>query len=514
MNTITNISNKEGVGVYRHVETGFTIHDIWSVNEAISANGVIAMDMESGSWSWVAGEDLFVEIYKRGGNTLGNLARNLLSQIWTLCFTRICYGTYWRGPTIEEDRLGHMFMTGKLPTSRTVGGDVRLFGVHTNLQAGRGLSTDLIDSTIRSMNEGGTGTYGTYGQIKGDFPNHEGRTVGLHSLYKSLMYGGPTYTNTSYGKSENVIGRAIIALPLKSWSEFLTRWKASLPNASENEVQERADAAIAKFSSVFQNKLFMVPSVRIPVVLTRDGRAYIDNNPTRSIIASGTVAGEVVGRRQAYNPLVSPTIVDESGLWVTNPCCAAPGEAHSLLKILHTGMDRNVQSPGAAIPSNEFSNMTLPMNMINKIGGVDLFKIAGGFYPRVDAVSAAKSESELIAMVFRANHDDQSLPVQNGGETIEAYNARMETFNSASSYSHLSTNYGHWHLAGQVVLLVTTILDACLQGKSIHGKDLFTCGSGNLCRHMRVQNHALIEPALVADIESDLDTYLTHQYGG
>lgn len=512
-NTITKLSTDPNKAVYRHAETGFTVHEVWSVADVINANGALALDMVSGSWAWVAGEDLFLEVYKKGGNTLHTLARNMLSQIWRLCYTRVCYGHMWLGPAANNDEYGWTRMTGKLPTARTVGNDLRIFAVYTNLQAGRGLSTDLLNDSIMGSNDGSTGTYGTYGTILGDMPNHIGRNLYSLSNMTDSMPSSYVDGKLSYGKSATVIGRAVVALPLRSWDDFLTRWRAALPNIDKSEVQERADEAILKFRTVFKDVVFAVPSLRIPLVLTSDGKAYIDSNPTRSIMkqSADTYAG--VGRWHVYNPIVSPTVVDETGFWVTNPHCAAPGITHTLIPVLHEGMNYSSLSPGP-VPSSWTvgSSFVQPMAEVNALGGVDLFKIAGGFYPRVAATKKNKTDAELVKLAMRGVHDDQPTPVQNGGETDVQFADRMTTYEGSAGYSSLNANYGHWHLCGQVVLLVSTMLDAAMQRKTLHGKDLFTCASGNLCRLMRVQNHAHIYGALTADVSTDPALYLGHQY--
>lgn len=511
-NTITKLSTDPMKAVYKHEETGFTIHEVWSITDVIEANGAIAMDMASGSWAWVAGEDLFLEVYKKGGNTLQTLARNMLNQVWQLCWSRISYGHMWLGTAANADEYGWTRMTGKLPTARTTGNDLRLFAVYTNLQAGRGMSTDLLNDSIMGTDNGSTGTYGTYGYIMGDMPNHIGRNEYSLANTTDNMPSSFASNNKSYGKSATVIGRAIVAVPLRSWDDFLTRWRSALPNIDKPEVQERADEAISRFIAVFKDVVFSVPSLRVPLVLTNDGKAYIDGNPTRSIVkqSADTFAG--VGRWHAYNPIVSPTIVDETGYWVTNPHCAAPGVTHSMLPHLHEGMNYSSMSPGPVPNMTTASSFVLPMSEVNTLGGVDLFKIAGGFYPRVAATKINKTDAELVSLAMRGVHDDQPLPAQTGGETNEQFASRMAAFEGGSGYSSLNANYGHWHLSGQVVLLVSTMLDAAVQRKTLRGKDLFTCASGNLCRLMRVQNHAHIYGALMADVSSDPALYLGHQY--
>lgn len=507
--TLTNISNAAGVGVYRHAETGFTVHDVWSVADLLKANGALAIDMSSGSWSWVAGEDLFVEIYKKGGNTLATVARSLLKQVWQLCYSRICFGTMWKG-----DTTGWVKMTGNVPASRAVGNDIRLFGVHTNLQAGRGMSTDLLSSTIIGPDVGSTGTYGTLGYMKSDVMSHEGTNdyYFQNTLKDQHVFSSGIEAPFSYNKSDKVIGRGVIAIPLRSWDEFLAKWRSAVPNINEGEVASKADAAISSFNAVFRDAVFTVPSVRVPVILTSDGAAYVDDNSTRSITRGAD--GYNIGMYQTYNPLLSPTIVEENGLWVTNPHCPAPGHVHTMPGFLHEGINCNLFSPASYNASATPSPFSVPMVKINRIGGVDLFKIAGGFYPRVDSTKYDHTVAALVGRSFRGNHADQNVPTQLGAETAVEYSARIASITDSSSYGALALNYGHWHLCGQVALTVTTILDASLLGKTVSGAAMFLSSSGNLCRLMRVQNLAQISGSLALDVSSDPGNYLAHQYGG
>lgn len=513
MNTITALPNAGSYGIYRHEETGFIIHDVWSVADLVSANGAIAMDMNSGSWSWVAGEDLFTEVYKRGGTTLNNVARNLLSQVWELCYTRLCFGVQWKGTTANDDLTGSFRMTGKLPKVRSVGADVRLFAVHTNLQAGRGMSSDLLAGTIVGADDGSTNTYGTLGYIMSDVPMMQGRNVYYYqnTLKDQHVISPPVASQRiGYGKSANVIGRAVVALPLHSWNAFLTSWRAAVPNINEAEMAERADAAIAGFSSVFKDSVFSVPSIRVPIILTSDGGAYIDTNSTRSITrhAAGTY-----GFEQMYNPLLSPTIVDENGLWVTNPHCPAPGVAHNLFPVLHEGANCSLNS-APVLSGVSATAFTAGMSKLNQVDGVDLFKIAGGFYPRVDTVKSNRSASQLINTLYSGAHGDQSMPTQGGSELAGDYNTRMSELKESSDYGGLAINYGNWHLCGQVTLTVTTILDALVVGKTLRGSAMFACSSGNLCRLMRVADHVNIRGALTQDVSANPALHLLHQFGG
>lgn len=497
MNTITKIGPDASKGVYRHEETGFVIHDVWSVADVIEANGAIAMDMNSGSWCWVAGEDLFIEVWKRGGNSLANLAQNMLKEVYAVDMARIAFNVVYSSGLSS----GGLAYPGLLTTTRSVGSDVRLFGVVTNLQAGRGVSADLIDDLL-SINA--TQTAGCY--MLADTPNYRG--TWFDPIVKNVKGDPWGNVNARYTKSDTVIGRGVVAIPLHSWERFLSNWRANIPNIDEGEMAAAADAAINKFNTVFKSALFEVPTIRVPIILTATGDAYIDNNPTRSCVpASAGTLGVV----QSYNPLHMPTIMDENGWWVTNPHCPNPLGGNTLHDYCYRGLDCRFLNPGPLCSTSAVSSYTAPMTKITTLGGVELMKILGGLYPRTDSVKTGPTTQQLIEKVFRGNHDDQSLPTQQGGQSNEDYQLSL---NAAldGDYSALTTNYGHWHLAGQTVLLVTSILDACVQDKPFKGKHLLTCGSGNLCRSLRVATQQGMYDAMMEDVTSSLSNHLTSQY--
>lgn len=125
-------------GSYTHLATGFVVHDVWSIKDLLDANGAFAYSVVTGEWRWVAGTDLTAFIKAFGSATLGSLAAAMLApQVmtihgWTAGAVRgvggssqgmICPGAIsWPGLTEPAQ------------------GDIRLFGLVNNLQAGHGCS--------------------------------------------------------------------------------------------------------------------------------------------------------------------------------------------------------------------------------------------------------------------------------------------------------------------------------------------------------------------------------------
>lgn len=495
-NTFTKLTDNTK-GVYRHAETGFTVHEVYSVGDVIKANGALACDMTTGDWCWVAGEDLFVEVYRRMGNSLSKLAQLLLGTVYGIKHARFSIGTWYNGVGTWD--VGCMSMPGMTRATRTYGSDIRLFGIATNAQAGRGCSVGLIDDLIGN-----------------DHPDAAGCTVSADLRGMAKTPSSPSSipglggSAIAYGKSANIIGRAVIAIPLKSWTSFLSNWRNNLPNIDKGEVQERADAAIAKFETAFVNALYSVPSVRVPIVLTSDGCAYLDSNPTRS---HNKPTNGSYGLYQYWDALYAPTLPEPGGWWTTNPLCAAPGVTHKHLGECVSGLNGNFYNTSGIDSNKVYANHVTAYSKLTDVDGIDLFKILGGLYPRVDEVRASSTSAALITKCFSGNHSDLPPPTQGGAETSVDYETRLQSM-SNDAYSFLTGNFGHWNLAGQVAVLASTLLDASLVGRPINGVAALTLVSGTLCSLLRVGKGTTFTLWSGADITATPETYLRHQYAG
>lgn len=500
-NTIVKMDSTSALGVYRHVETGFVVHDVNSVADVINANGCLACDMTNGTWAWIAGEDLFVEVYRRGATSLRTLATGLLGSKLSLVAGRLTLGVWFASAKVGGMNSGGIAMPGLNRFATACGTDLRIFGIVTNAQAGRGLSTGLLDDVIANVPGALLAGCTDSCDISG-FEN-----AGMSDPVKVSPPGLSGITSIAYQKHASIIGRAVIAIPVSTWDAFLANWKVALPHVDKEEVASKADAAIQKFGSAFQSNLFSVPSVRVPVVLTSDGKAYMDNNLPRSFNTQGTI----YGIWSYWNGLLAPTLPDPSGWWLTNPHCPAVGVAHQMSSEVVAGLGSNffnasgVDSPKAAVP------FTASYAQVTDIDSVELMKILGGLYPRTDAVPSSTTGAFLINRCFSGNHSDQPLPTQGGAETQVDYTARMTTAQKAP-YSVFTANYGHWNLAGQPAVWASTLLDASLQGKSINGLAALTLVSGNLCSLLRVPGGACRGTWNGADLVANPAPFLRHQY--
>lgn len=496
-NTFTKLT-QDTRGVYKHHETGFTVCEVSSVKHVIECNGALACDIENGEWTWVAGEDLYVEVYRRNGNSLRGLAQGLLSRTFGAFHGRLGLG-FWLS-NVGSSNVGSILLPGLNRTSRSYGSDIRLFGIMTNAQAGRGCSVGMIDDLVPNS-PGGLAAGCT---IRSKIPGHIGSDPAAVSSSIPGMGGSPI----DYGKSATVVGRVVIAIPLRSWDAFLQKWRDNVPNIDKSEVAEKADAAALKFRDAFMDNLYSVPSVRVPMILMSDGSAYLDGNPTRSHCAAG---GAGFGIGQYWNVLHSPTLPDNDGWWVTNPLCPAVGVSHRQLGESYSGLNGSFFNT-AGVESNKVAlSRVISLSKINAVDGVPLFKVLGGLYPRTDEVIASQTTQSLITKCFSGNHSDQNPPTQGGTETIGDYETRLQAL-STGDYNGLTANFGHWNLAGQVAVLASTLLDAAMLNKSVYGYDALTLTSGCLCSSLRVGGGTTVTAWKSADLIAQPEVYLRHQY--
>lgn len=498
MNTITKIST-DGKGIYRHAQTGFTIHDVNSVSEIIDMNGVIAMDMTNGTWAWMAGEDLFVEVYKRGANSLRLLAQKLLGVKYKAVY-RFGVGVWCSGSKVGGNNTGGMFMHGLNRSNRTYGADIRIFGIVTNAQAGRGCSPEHLESTVQNQPSNIMGCV-----MSCRVPGFE-LTV---SQATKDGHGSINGADIAFAPNANVIGRVIVAIPLQSWELFLTKWAEAMPNGDKSEVQDVIASAIAKFTTAFKSNLFTVPSVRIPLVLTSDGKAYVDANPSWSYAKTSS---EYAIMRFTCLPHV-PTMIDSDGWWVTNPFCGAPGVQHGLLIDSVNGLGGNFyNTPHTFSGGQVVAQYTVPYTQLSAIDGVALFKVLGGLYPRVDSTLSTHTSAMLIGRAFNQNHADQPPPAQLGNETGAAYNDRLTIVRDTAPVTPETDSWGHWNMAGQPAILASVLLDAAVNGKKFDGLSAFTNASGNVCSLLRGPSRVLSAEWEGADVLTNPEPYLRHQY--
>lgn len=498
INTLTPIGLL-GKGVYRHAGTGFTLHDISDVADAIDCNGFFACDMVKNTWAWILGEDLFVEVYKRGATSLSTLASNLLGKKMAYAVDQLNVG-YTAGYA-NEANARQLYMPGMFRETFTMGADIRVFGIITNAQAGRGMSTNLHDCNVKNTAPNSAGGYAPSDVDARAVdavlqPYHTAQGLGASTVY----FGVPA------------LGRVVVTIPLLSWDKFLSEWKSALPNIDRSEVQELADGTIAKFRALFATEMFHTPSVRVPITLRADGTAWIDTNPTPSYCHAPNGTGSTKGTQRMWNIGYCPTIIDENGWWLTNPL-APTGETHSVVNMSIRGIDSDFLNPGGVIEAPAAATHLYSQSQITGIDTVDLFKILGGAYPRVDTVKHTFTTAALIQRCFKHRHADSPLPAQGGAQSDADYAAACASTQARSNYGMAHANWGHWNLAGQPAVVATTLLDLSMQDKTLPGQYAISHFSGNMCRTLRLTaGSAVYNQWTTLDLLTSPELYIRSQY--
>lgn len=482
-------------GNYKHIPTGFYVHEINNVGDAIKANGVLACDLTNNRWCWVAGEDLYLEVYRRTKMSLRALATALLNSDYQLVSEGITITSHWTN--VGTMNVGYTVEPVLKRNALSLGADIRIFGILTNVQAGRGCSPNMLNTRIAGA--GQVVTAYCNATIPGYIPA-TGATAG----------GGTGRNDGTFNPSNGCIGRAIIAIPLGGWEKFLSKWKESVPNIDQAEIASKADAALAMIKSEHLSRVFVNPHVRIPVTLYADGSIAHDGNPTMSIACYGVGSKPLI---HSWNSLLLPTIKHPDGWYSTNPFVAG-NATHQLPKVEFAGIGYGFDSATAGLeaPMSAAAFAHGTAVKIKSIGGVPLFHIFGGLSPSAVHDGAALTENALLSLLMNNCNSESSVSAQGGSETGEQYSARLTTeYANSPSGTHLLA-YGHWVKAGQVPLLVTEMLHSAMLGKKFDVLALMYMGGGTVCSPFRVADGAANLNYVEVDVLADTARWLRHQY--
>lgn len=433
-------------GVYRHVATGFTIHDIYSVSDAIECNGVLAYDSE-GKWAWVAGRDLRVEITKLGaGGSLSSLASSILR---TYQFA----GSMIHGSVYATD--GNGSRTIDIPSMKFVPRSavgLRLFGLINNATAGRGCC-----AAIRGKYEQNADDQRVFLQGWSGMPMHasDGNTG---NNFQSIEFGGVGFGDTT------VIGRVLITIPMSSWEDFLASWADNIPNKDKSEVQEKISGALAAITVAKLKEQFgVVPAVLAPIVLFADGTAMLEANVKPSVYTVNPIA---YNHRLAWNVFACPSLPEvQYGWWHTNPV-AAP-VAGCLVPAAYSKPGASILGADTIESSYDSGTWTYvpEYTPIKSIDSVPLFNILGGLFPRAAAVSAQNvTTTQILGRAFDHAFIDEVVTPQAGNQTGEAYATQVATELEQGVAKLETTLPSSWAFAGQTAYAASMMLSMYIQG--------------------------------------------------
>lgn len=484
-NTITKIGTN-GLGVYLHAETGFYLHDVESVKDIVTMNGCFACDMTKGNWAWLAGEDMLLMVYKKGLRTLADIARYMLDKQHYASDNGFDLSVAYDAQKFGSAGSGtNPYAATRMPSLNTrayaCGTDLRLFGIVTNVQAGCGYSTALLDGVVKALV--GTPAANRVGVVHSTIPGYEPKTKVADAGRDVTAAMSRTTQSCDYGVSSSAVGRVIVSLPLGDWEGFLKRWAEATPHYDKAEVKQKVDAALSKFKERVLPIFFSVPHIRVPLTIAKDGKAYLEVNQTPSMYRNPY---QTVGFGRAWFTNISPTLAcDYDGFWRTNPLVTIPGETCYAVTQSTAALGAEFLSCANHDGNSGSARYTMPGQRITEVAGVQLEKILGGLYPRVDTDVIDVTQAELINSVFISKHINQTAPSLTAGQTQEEYDTTA-TATMSSGYGGQAYNWGHWNLCGQPILAASMVVDLYLQGKTIQGFDAFNMFSGTICPALRV----------------------------
>lgn len=465
-------------GIYKHDQTGFVVHDVFSVADVLDCNGCLVYD-DSG-WAWVAGRDLMLEVRRFGaGGSLIALGQSILRKLKHT--TRaISFGQAMNAEWGGSNALG-IYVPGFGLTPRAVN-NMRIFGLVTNAAAGRGCSPGTFGGRVTNASENGLAKFvNAFSWRMSPTAGNDGLT---HSGSNDWYIDGTTTADSTF------IGRAIVAVPLTSWEKLLVEWEKAVPNNDESEVKSRIASAKATLPvSLLKEQLGVLPTVYVPIALFSDGNAAVEMNHA-PLIGSPTAGSSPRNEVVQYSPYLCPSVPEtETGWWITNPLgIGKNGFNVQIGSVPNGGSLLSANYLGGQVLGNPKS-FTPGYTPLTAIDNIDLFKILGGLYPRVDQVRTNVSGSTLINRSFLNSFLDESLPSQGAAESSADYDIRQQQVLDNTVMDVVTTLPNHWNFAGQPTFITTTLLNGFLQGATPKITKATACllMSGHYSPHGRVK---------------------------
>lgn len=460
---------KKSEGVFVHDDTGFMIHEAYSVDDLVDANGAFAVDFAAGTWGWVAGHDLRLEVLKFGGTSLRTLAQNILRE-YNIIPAVISGGTIvpnlsWGGMNIHT--LGIAGIKFGTPCSAS---DLRIFALINNLHSGRGshpskvswIVTDREKTSISLQWYIDASAYGDTGGITLETDPNWG-----FQAQDTAKTSGPAL-------ADGCLGRGIVNMPYGTWESYAAAWRDELPDSGKPEMAERALAATTAVSAVaLKEKFGIVPTVRAPFAIHQGiaGKPFVgaEGNAKPNPL-HGHVEGKPVHIEYPFYSLPSVREVT-TGFWITNPC-HSPQDGWSLpscQKQNSTGLWSSV----AWADKNVLVTSTPALSSPSSIGGVDLLKVFGGLHPYVGA-PGDMSVAAAAQAVMEDALTDRVRSSQEAEESNADYQARLE-----ATYSTIKQGFSFfpscWAFAGQPAKIA-----AMLWEDALHTSKKLTVAEGAL----------------------------------
>lgn len=442
--SVTKIPNK--TGVYRHAATKFVVHEAYSVQDLIDANGVLA-EYDNGYWIWLAGRDMRDFLQSRAISSLSDVLTKLYGDNQSLGTLNVInrdgsntavYPMLVRTATIIKTAAG--FPANFTDTSYSTG---KIFALVNNCHAGRG-------SGGTAKRNGAQGS--PYDYTAGLFQGSSSSVADANTRSNLAHVGPPAYKN-SYKLADDaaqLLGTVVVAVPLGvTWAGFQAALISSLPNADKSEVvskcHEKMDAMIPIIT-----KVNPVPMMYVPIEIHADGTyrvvrpqagcrvsncVYLNPDKIRTVqIARGGVMFDERGVAQTCDRWFVPQQV-YAGNAYNNATSFTHRQADLINMSTFTGFGVDITYP----TQNEKTNFS---DQITAIDGVRLERVFGGISgvnlsdtgEKDVATIVNKTSVELIALwrgamrfeslgnAFNRVSDGQGVP-----ETDAVYTQRLST---------------------------------------------------------------------------------------
>lgn len=481
INIPAGITGQAGGG-YVHDATGFVVHDIWSVADAIEANGALVYSVDTGAWRWVAGTDLHVFIKAFGVVSLTQLSTALMKPL-VLSFSGVLAGGI---NPVGGGRQGMQF-PGLLTwpgLSETAQTNLRVFGLVNNLQAGHGCSSDLCRVSFAGRN-----ALSFLDAFVTKDPSVPGYVAGYAAMVTneySTGSSGPAPYNvnggTTLAQSELHLGRGVIAVPMKTWATLYQQIIATTPHVDKSEVAERVNTSLLALKEIVDTgALGSIPSFRVPVIIGRSGKVYLDEVAQPGIWKTNTHIDVLYS---PYKTVAVPYL--NTGHWMTNPMALVKTAVATDWPAFRPSGASDLQT-GPAMPALTPTLTGPDVSEIRRLDGVHISNILGGLTGlTVTETGVDYLTRNLLGNVMDYFCVDSAVSVQTGEETNEAYATRMTARYNNGVTEQANYLPNSWTFAGQPVLIATLVQNAALQdGGKLGPWNLALMASGYFSSTMR-----------------------------
>lgn len=367
------------VGIYRHLGTGFVVHEVYNTQQLLDANGVFC-EYSNGYWAWMAGRDMRDMFQVEGIASLNDVVSVLgrdNQRLGTMCVTN----------SKANNAAAHaMFVTASAIITTSAG----FPGTFTDTPYSSAKIFALINNCHAGFGSGG----GSYRTLKNDSWTPYDFAAAIYqgvlpaTDIQALYRNGPIgYCSTYERSSDNaqLLGTAVIAVPLgMTWDAFADDLVAHLPDGDRDEVKAKCAQTMIPMLPKLK-AITPIPYTYVPVEILTGGRLRLVA-PKAASVVKRTISSIVT--KQTVHTMRGGVSFNHRGVARTASEWIVPGMTYAGAVDLCTSfthrqvdyhdMDENYGGFNTGISYPVYNEALLFSEQIDAIDGVRLERILGG----------------------------------------------------------------------------------------------------------------------------------------